>query len=71
MNNWIATMDNDQSHKDTVLKLISEAPGNPSIEDMMYLIYLQQKIEKGMNDFKNGNTFTNDEVGLELEKWLK
>ncbi len=71
MNNWIATMDNDQSHKDTVLKLISEAPGNASIEDMMYLLYLQQKIENGMNDFKNGNTFTNDEVGLELEKWLK
>lgn len=42
------------SHKETAVKLISEAPCDITIEDIIYLLYLQQKVNNGLEDFKNG-----------------
>ncbi|MBX3043337.1 MAG: hypothetical protein KIT33_13580 [Candidatus Kapabacteria bacterium] len=55
------------SHKEAAIKLISEAPGDATIEDIMYLLYLQQKVNSGLDDFKNGKTFSQQEVEAEFE----
>jgi len=36
-------MNIDINHKDMGVKLISEMPGESTIEDIMYLLYIQKK----------------------------
>ena len=55
------------SQKEIAMKLISEAPGDSTIEDIMHLLYLQQKVNSGLDDFKNGKTYSHQEVELEFE----
>ena len=55
------------SQKETAMKLISEAPGDATIEDIMYLLYLQQKVNSGLEDFYNGKTYSQQEVEAEFE----
>lgn len=55
------------SQKETAIKLISEAPGDATIEDIMYLLYVQKKVNAGLEDFKNGKTYNQNEVEAEFE----
>jgi hypothetical protein len=55
------------SQKEAAIKIISEAPGDATIEDIMYLLYIQQKVNSAFEDFKNANTFTQYEVESEFK----
>ena len=57
--------------KEMALNLISEMPGDATIDDIMYLLYLQKKLESGVEYIKLGRTMHNQEVETELESWLK
>jgi len=57
--------------KEKIKKSIDALSDDFSIEDIFEEIIILDKIEKGLEDFKNGNTFTTEEVKTKLEKWLK
>ena len=59
------------SNKDRAIEIISEMPGNSTIEDIMYNLYVQKKIEDGIDDINTSNLIDHSIVKQELEKWLK
>jgi predicted transcriptional regulator len=43
-------------------ELINHLPENASWDDLMYNIYVRQKIERGISDADNGRTVSTDEL---------
>lgn len=50
---------------------VKEMPDEFSIDDFIEKLILLQSFEEGRQDYKNGNTFTHEQVGQKLEKWLR
>jgi len=63
-------MNIDKNHKEMAVKLISEMPGESTIEEIMYLLYIQKKLFDGIDDLNNGEVFNHSDVQLELKEWL-
>jgi predicted transcriptional regulator len=57
--------------KDKIKKTIDLLPESVTIDELIDRIILLDKIEQGLNDVENGNTFTSEEVVTKLEEWLK
>ena len=50
------------SIRDKVTETIKTLPDNASWDDVMYRIYVRQKIENGLKDVTDGNTVTVSDV---------
>ena len=48
------------------LKLVRELPANSSWDDLMYQIYVRQKIEAGLADLKAGRTHEHEAIRREF-----
>jgi hypothetical protein len=48
--------------KENALNLISSMPENTTWDDIMYEIYVKQKIEKGLEDSKKGKVTSHKKV---------
>lgn len=57
--------------KNQVMDLIKGLPEQIDIEDLMYRLYLREKIEAAENDVKNGKLIPHDEVIRETNNWFK
>lgn len=57
--------------KETAIKAIEHLKDSASYEDIMYELYVLQKIERGRTDFREGRTVTHEEAKQRLGKWLK
>jgi predicted transcriptional regulator len=57
--------------KAEVLKSLQSLPGKFQAEDAIEKIVLLEKIRIGMEQSKNGEVVTKDEVKRKLKKWLK
>ncbi|QUH28757.1 hypothetical protein [Vallitalea guaymasensis] len=55
--------------KKEVINIITKLPDDVSIDDIMYKLYVLDKVKKGQEDIKNGNFITNDELREEIETW--
>lgn len=58
-----------QTLKQAVIKAISTLPENVTIEDIMYRLYVIEKIRKGKKAVKEGKTISIDELKREMKKW--
>lgn len=58
------------SPKHSSLKLIQQLRDDVSYEDIMYELNLLQKIERGLQDVREGHTTPHSEVREEFSKWL-
>ena len=47
---------------DNAVSLINSMPKSSTWDDIMYEIYVKHKIEKGLNDSKNGNITSHEDV---------
>lgn len=47
-------------------RLIRELPENVTWDDLMYRIYVRQKIERGLEDSENGRVRTTDQLRKDL-----
>ncbi|MFA6291526.1 MAG: hypothetical protein WC637_07075 [Victivallales bacterium] len=54
--------------KENAKILINSLPDNSTWDDIMYEIYVKQKIEKGLNDIKTGKVISHNEVKRILGK---
>ncbi|HEY6172450.1 MAG TPA: hypothetical protein VIX80_09350 [Candidatus Kapabacteria bacterium] len=59
------------SPREQALAAISLLKKNASYDDMMYKLYVLQKIEKAEKDIQDGKVFTTTEAKKRLSKWLK
>jgi len=63
------TMNKLEIKKETDL-LIDDLPEETSWDDLMYKIYVRQKIEKGLKDSEEGRVYSTDEVREKLNLTL-
>ncbi|MHA1105704.1 MAG: hypothetical protein ACTSPN_08285 [Promethearchaeota archaeon] len=57
------------SVKEEVISLLHELPDDITLDEIMYHLYVKQKIIKGLKDIENGNTYTHEEVKEMAKKW--
>jgi len=46
-------------------------PDNSTIEDIQYAIYIQSKIQKGLNAAERKDVISQETLEKRIEKWLK
>ena len=59
-----------QTPKQEVSKILAHLPNECTLEDIQYHLYVLQKIERGLEDVKQGRVYTQDEVEKRMAKWL-
>ena len=52
--------------KSETLQIIDHLPDEASWDDLMYRIYVRQKIDRGIADSEAGRVYTSDEIRKEL-----
>jgi len=57
--------------KEEVRRLLDQLPDDTSLEDIQYHIYVQQKIDRGLNDVESDNTLSETEFDKRMSKWLE
>lgn len=61
-----------QATKDRVRELLDKLPDDCSLEDVLYHLYVIQKVEAGLADVDAGSLIPQEQVAEELrEKWVK
>ncbi len=55
--------------KQEVKNLLSRLPDNCSLEDIQYHLYVIQKVNRGLQDFKKGQFYTQDQIDKRMSKW--
>jgi predicted transcriptional regulator len=56
--------------KDDVKQIIDNLPDNCSLEDIQYTLYVQKKIQQGLDDLDKGNFISHEEMEKRMAKWL-
>ena len=57
--------------KEKVRRLLQQLPDDTSLEDIQYHIYVQQKIDRGLNDVKTDDNLSEKEFDKKMSKWLE
>jgi predicted transcriptional regulator len=58
--------------KDAVRALLDRLPDDCSLEDVLYHLYVKQKIDAGLADAEAGKPIPHEQVAEELRrKWVK
>lgn len=60
---------NMQSIKQEALDAISKLPDDASIDDIMYRLYVIDKVARSQEAVKNGKTITVDQLKKEVLTW--
>lgn len=55
--------------KQTAIDAISKMPDTAKIDEIMYKLYVIDKINKGENDIKEGNFVDVRQLRKEMEQW--
>ena len=55
--------------KQQVLELMKELPEEVDVDDIIYRLYLRQKLEASEKDVREGNVVSHEEVLKETSKW--
>ena len=56
--------------KEEVISLIKELPEDITLDDIIYHLYVKQKLLKSKEDVAQGRTLSHDQVKEMAEKWL-
>ena len=64
-------MTTTNSIKKEVISLIEELPDDVTLNDIIYHLYVKQKLLKAKEDIAQGRTYSHEQVKKMAEKWLK
>jgi len=56
--------------KEEVRRVLEGLPDDVTIEEVMYHLYVRQKVEHAQDDVRAGRTVSQEEVERRMEKWL-
>lgn len=59
------------SGKEAARQVIEHLPDEATLEDIMYALYVRQKIEEGLRDAEAGNLIDHETVMREIDEWLR
>ena len=57
------------SPKEQLRQLIERLPDDCTLEDVQYHLYVQQKVERGLEDVRHGRVLSQQEVERRMAKW--
>jgi predicted transcriptional regulator len=57
--------------KEQILAAVNQFPDEVPLEDLIEKLIIIQKIDNGLDDIKEGRTYTNEEAKKKISKWLK
>lgn len=57
------------SDKQLILNTVAQIDDATSYEEILYALYLQYEVTKGIKDMENGNVKTSEEVKETIKKW--
>ena len=57
--------------KQQVYELIKDLPDQLDIEEIMYQLYIRQKLETAEKDVREGRIISHEEVVRETSKWFE
>ena len=60
-----------QTARQEVEQMLRNLPGDSTLEDIHYHLYVLGKIKRGQEDIANGRRFTQKEARERLSRWLK
>ncbi|HZH88528.1 MAG TPA: hypothetical protein VFD78_05050 [Chitinophagaceae bacterium] len=52
--------------KEEAKKIIEDLPENATWDDLMYQLYVKKRVETGIKEIENGETFSHEEVKKRL-----
>lgn len=58
-----------QAPKQEALDAIARLPENADMDEIMYRLYVLDKIRKGREDTKKGSTRSSEDLRREIEAW--
>ena len=58
-----------QHAKQEALEAIGKLPDDVGMDEIMYRLYVLDKVHKGREDVEAGRTIAHDELLRELERW--
>ncbi|MEE9396230.1 MAG: hypothetical protein V3V31_04380 [Methylococcales bacterium] len=58
-----------QAAKQEALNSISQLPEDTDMEEIMYRLYVLDKIRKGQEAIEQGRTLTSEELRREIDAW--
>ncbi len=58
-----------QATKQDALNTINQLPDNADMEEIMYRLYVLDKLRKGQEDVEQGRLTPADDLKHEIEKW--
>ncbi len=58
------------SAKEATLRLVDRLDDDVSFEDIIYELYVLEKIQRGMNDAEAGRVVSHEEAKERLSRWL-
>lgn len=58
-----------KSIKQEALQAISTLPENTPIDEIMYRLYVIDKVRKGQDAIRDGRTISTDELKKEISSW--
>ena len=64
-------MTTTNSIKKEVISLIEELPDDVTLDDIIYHLYVKQKLLKAKEDIAQGRMYSHEQVQKMAEKWLK
>ena len=59
------------SAKENIQLILEKMPNSASYEDIMYEIYVNQQIDIGLEQVKNGELISEEKALERLKKWLR
>ena len=57
--------------KQVALEIVGSLPDDCTLKDAAYRLYLRQLVEEAREDFREGRSFTQEEVEREAAQWLE
>ena len=58
-----------QAAKQEALNTINQLPENADMDEIMYRLYVLDKIRKGQEAVKKGKTMTSEDLKREIDSW--
>lgn len=58
-----------QAAKQDALDTINQATENADMEEIMYRLYVLDKVRKGQEALERGDTITSDELKRDIDSW--
>jgi hypothetical protein len=72
---WGCRIDDEEramaTAKQVALEIVGSLPDDCTLKDAAYRLYLRQLVDEARGDFREGRTFTQEEVEREAARWLE